>query len=274
MAGLIDLTGQVFGKLTVLSHAGKGANGRPYWLCQCECGKQSAICGKYLRNGDTKSCGCDSGRSAAKRRQIDLTGKRFGRLVVLEKSDRNNLQEVQWLCQCDCGVVKAIVGARLRQGRTTSCGCLHRESVQALRASHRKSHTRTFRIWSQMKTRCSNPKNIRWHCYGGRGIKVCDRWMNSFESFLEDMGECPDGYSIERIDVNGNYEPSNCKWIPLSRQAANTRQNVFLTYEGKTQTIADWAREKGFPYGVLRHRIAKGWSVEEALTKPFERQNR
>ena len=153
----------------------------------------------------------------------DLSNKTFGKLRVSHRSDvvRNN--KIHWHCICECGTEKIIVGASLKNGMTKSCGCFRQQVTGDKRRTHGLTNTKAYSIWCAMKARCSNPKSDHWDYYGGRGIQVCDKWANSFQAFHDDMGACPDNYSIERVDVNGNYSPENCKWIPLSEQHLNKR---------------------------------------------------
>jgi hypothetical protein len=135
--------------------------------------------------------------------------------------------------------------------------------------THGDSDSRTHRIWRAMKTRCSNPRASNYAIYGGRGITVCQAWCDSYEQFLTDMGKCPDGCSIDRIDNSGNYEPGNCRWATRAEQNRNRRDNVMLTFSGKTMCLTDWASHLGMLERTLRNRIKHyGWSTEEALTVP------
>lgn len=161
----------------------------------------------------------------------DETGGRYGRLSVIEfshsKKHKSGSVSAYWLCMCDCGETTKVRGGTLRSGKTTSCGCYQKELIGNARRTHGAYLTAEYKTHTAMKMRCYNPNNQRYPDYGGRGIKVCDRWLEldgiGFSNFLEDMGYRPEGYSIERVDVEGDYEPSNCKWIPLVEQVNNRR---------------------------------------------------
>lgn len=204
---------------------------------------------------------------------IDLSGQRFGRLTVFNPIRGG--REVKWDCLCDCGNTAVVLGHCLRSGDTASCGCIRRETTAARGHNHLRhgaarlgKRTPGYGVWTRLRNRCTNPNHQDWENYGGRGITVCTRW-DTFENFLADMGSRPSPkHSIERREVDGNYEPSNCEWATLVTQANNKRRNHKLTFAGKTLSISQWARELEVSKQVLLERVRSGWSVEDVLLKP------
>jgi len=195
----------------------------------------------------------------------DLTGEVFGRWTVLHLAGKNGTR-TRWECECECGTVRPVIGCNLVGGISKSCGCLKKEIIVKMRTKHGMCGSPEYIAWKNIKIRCYNPKFSGFHRYGGRGIAVCDEWRNSFEDFYNDMGDRPSkGHSIDRIDNDGNYEPSNCKWSTKEEQMSNRSNNVFLKYKGQTETTAYWAREFNIHPSTIAHRISKGWSVNEAL---------
>lgn len=195
----------------------------------------------------------------------DLTGKQFGRITVLSRAESRGKQ-TYWLCQCSCGTEKEICAYNLTKGLTNSCGCLSVEKFTDRSKTHGLSNSREYQIWMGIKARCTCETNSAYKYYGAKGVKVCDAWLNSFEQFLADMGEAPEGMSIERIDVSGNYEPSNCKWATQEEQANNKTNNRFITWRGKTMTAAQWGRKVGLCSHTILRRLRDGWSVDRTLT--------
>lgn len=172
-----------------------------------------------------------------------------------------------WLCECECGTLKTVRGNSLRAGTTQSCGCSHKEKGKKCHYKHGMCNSKTYRAWASMKRRCYRQDDHHYGCYGGRGIKVCERWLNSFENFVCDMGECPEGFSLDRIDVNGDYEPSNCRWTDIYTQSNNKRNNVYLEYKGERKTISVWAKELRINRNTLYSRIHQyKWDIEKAFS--------
>lgn len=200
---------------------------------------------------------------------INLAGKRFGRLIVLRRDSTVNGKNIRWVCLCDCGNEKSISGNKLRSGNTRSCRCLDNELIKERATKHGESHkSPEYYIWKSMRQRCNDPNSISHKDYGARGIKVCKRW-DDYKLFIEDIGRRPTPkHQIDRINVNGDYEPGNCRWITQTENANNKRNNTMLTYNGVTKTLPTWAREFGLKQGTLRRRIfVADMPIELALTK-------
>lgn len=207
----------------------------------------------------------------------DLTGQKFGRLTVLKlayKKPKNNNKGTRcyWLCQCECGNTKNVLTEALKSGHTKSCGCLGKEQRLKSNTTHNLSNTRLHCIWLGMKNRCYCKDNKRYIRYGGRGISICNEWKNDFLSFYNwaITNGYNDNLTIDRIDVNGNYEPDNCRWTTQKQQARNTRRNHYLTYNNETLTVAEWAEKLNIKYSTLISRCYKNWTIEEILTKPLK----
>ena len=156
---------------------------------------------------------------------IDLTGQRFGRLVVKRRTDNAKYGGARWLCTCDCGENTTCLSGNLRGGKSKSCGCFNKEIAIKTRTTHGMSGTREYVTWRSMKNRCQNPNSTVFDHYGGRGITICKEWVDSFETFYRDMGDKPNGLTLDRIDTNGDYTPSNCRWATQSVQCRNQRRN-------------------------------------------------
>lgn len=181
---------------------------------------------------------------------IDMTGQRFGMLAVLKRAENvfsgGRSVHATWVCLCDCGNIVTVRGYCLRSGNSTSCGCKRKVTLSEISSTHRKSHTRLYKIWSGIKKRCNNPASSVYKHYGGRGISYSREWER-FEPFYR--WAISNGYSdtlsIDRVDFNGNYEPSNCRWVNDVQQANNTRTNRYITYKGVTLTTTEWYRRLG-----------------------------
>lgn len=200
------------------------------------------------------------------------TGSTYGRLQVLAYDGKAGRHH-KWKCRCECGVEKSFYQSNLVGGKSTSCGCRSAETVEKLRAGatkHGMSRTATYKSWTSMKERCLNSNTWNYAEYGGRGITICQRWLESFENFLTDMGECPDGMTLDRFPNNdGHYEPGNCRWATGSEQQNNKRTTRIIFALGRAMTLADWSKETGLSVDLIRNRIdGHGWTEEKALTTP------
>lgn len=203
---------------------------------------------------------------------LDLTGQKFGRLTVIERKENSKNGTARWLCKCECGNYVVVLSSMLKSGRTKSCGCYMRETISNIRKKHGMADTRLYKVWRTMKERCFCKTYRDYKHYGGRGITVCDSWKNDFKSFYDwaiangyDENAKRGQYTIDRIDVNGNYEPSNCRLVSMKEQANNIRTNHRITYKGKTQTLSQWADEVGISSHTLSNRLNIGWSIEKTL---------
>lgn len=189
-------------------------------------------------------------------KKIDLTGQKFGRLEVKKEAGRTKNGKILWLCKCDCGAETTVTGNHLKSKHTKSCGCLSREITRRRNTTHGMHDSPTYNSWCSIKVRCDKPQCKSFKNYGGRGIKVCEQWK-SFGNFLADMGEKPEGMSIERIDNDGDYCPENCRWATRKEQNRNTRNNYMIKHQGKTKCIGEWAEELGVNYSILYSRLRR-----------------
>lgn len=196
---------------------------------------------------------------------INLIGHVYGRLTVEERSQDKN-KNIMWLCVCECGNKTICQGRNLKSGHTKSCGCLNKEAI----TKHGMGKSTEYTSWAKMKGRCLNQNNSRYKNYGGRGIIVCESWIDSFDNFLSDMGSKPTPeHSIDRINNDGDYEPGNCRWANVKTQSRNTTRSRRITFNGVTKCISEWAEFKGINLNTLYARIHRyKWSPERALTTP------
>lgn len=195
-------------------------------------------------------------------KKIDLTGKKFTRLYVTERSRSSSKgRGIEWLCKCDCGNEIWARADRLKSGDLKSCSCLHKEINQGL------SHTKAWNSWRAMKERCTNPKNNQYANYGGRGITYCPEW-ESFRQFYKDMGERPEGCSLERINNELGYGKDNCIWATREQQSINKRDNLLITYNDETKPLCVWVKELKLNYNFIYNRIRNGMPFHIAITRP------
>lgn len=206
----------------------------------------------------------------------DLTGKQFGYLTVLSRAENGSQGDTRWLCRCKCGNEKVILGKALRSGATVSCGCYHKEVVSKGQTTHGGSKSRLFTIWQNVKRRCYNQNYKFYSYYGGRGISMCDEWRNDFVAFRDwaNANGYDDSLTLDRIDTNGNYEPSNCRWATRKQQMNNNRRNHVYEIDGVSKTIAQWCEEYSVPHERVRRRVVnEGWDILSALTTPPLKRN-
>lgn len=197
---------------------------------------------------------------------MDITGETYGRLTVISRAANSKRGLTRWVCSCGCGNKTTVNGGDLKLGKTKSCGCLNKD----LNKTHGMTGTHIYFVWRSMRNRCNSKSNPYYSCYGGRGIKVCERW-NSLENFIADMGEPEKGMTLDRIDNNGDYKPSNCRWATQAQQNRNYRRNINISFNGKTQCLTDWANEIGISAPALKYRL-NNWPLQEALTKTAQRK--
>lgn len=202
---------------------------------------------------------------------IDLTGQRFGRLLVIERTDNQVSQSgnvrTMWNCQCDCGKTTVVDAYNLRKGYTNSCGCLHNEIASACFKTHGLSSTKLYNVWRGILTRCFNENNAAYKHYGGRGISVCDEWRDSFVAFYHWAISTgwKDGLSIDRVNNDAGYYPENCRWVAQKKQCNNRRTTRYVQIDNITKPLAEWCEMYGKKYKTVCNRLYSGWTPEEAL---------
>lgn len=205
----------------------------------------------------------------------DITNQRFGRLFVLGPIDRDTKGKIVWLCLCDCGNYSFPVTGSLLKGRSKSCGCLHKDLLASIFTSHGLYRHPLYFTWKDILKRCCNSHSTHYKHYGGRGITVFSMWHNSLEKFIAYVSALPnyglEGYSLDRIDNNGNYTPGNLRWATNKQQARNRTSNYLITYQGQTKCVIEWAEEFLIHQDTIRYRLNKGWSIHKALTTPVRK---
>lgn len=281
MEKFIDLTGQKIGKLTVIKKGKgrltKGGQYKTTWICKCDCGNYSEVDGEKLRTRHTLSCGCNKKKSRSKY-FTDLTGQRFGRLTVVRfiKPEEREAKQYNWWCKCDCGKEIKACAYKLKKGLQKSCGCLKEEMKPMIGEKSKKykySNKRLYSIWKGMVNRCYDKRNIRYKDYGGRGIRVCSEWKESYDSFAKWAIEnyySPNAehgmFTIERKDIDGDYCPENCCWITNKEQQKNKRTTVYLEHNGEEKSVVEWSELLNIPYNKLYYNcVTRDRKIEELL---------
>jgi hypothetical protein len=274
-----DLVGQTFHRLTAVSRQ-IDSNNKPCWLCKCVCGKECTVSTAMLVGGYKKSCGCLQRetmlRNQHKPEIQDITGQKFGRLLAIEYlRDQNN--KVRWKCVCECGKTSFVVATRLRSGRIKSCGCLNAElrSERNLKLyKHGLHKTTLYHKWESMKDRCYNHNRPKFENHGGRGIYVCDEWLNDPKAFVDwaliNGWEEGKRLHLDRIDNDGPYAPWNCRFVTFSQNNRNMRTNVWVEYRGNKISFKQLHEDthSTVKYSTAYHRLKRGYSVETALGLP------
>lgn len=269
---IYNLEGKIIRGVFVIKRLDK-INHRSRWLVRCECGVEFEVYQstllkkrKELNQLHCKKC---SYNIIGNKNFKDLTGKKFGSWTVLERVSKIG-ERTKYLCKCDCGSENFVIGSSLTNGQSAKCRkCGYK---YANYGTHNKYKTRLYTIWVNIKSRCNRETATGFQYYGGKGIKICEEWSTNFINFYN--WSMNNGYSddltIDRIDVNGNYEPSNCRWVSKKEQANNKTTNHYITYNGETKTISQWSSITGISQNVILQRLERyKWSVERALTEPL-----
>jgi hypothetical protein len=277
MGAFKDFSGQRIGALTVLDRGTNDKSGRPQWRCRCDCGNETLVKAFWLSKKTSTSCGCGMYRNT--RLVKDLAGQRFGRLLAVEPAYSKPNGGVFWRCRCDCGNETVVRGAKLNNGHTQSCGCIRREMMTTHghtgNGKNRKPSP-TYSSWANLIARCTYVSATAYEHYKKRDITLCDRWR-TFENFLADMGERPEGTTLDRVENDKGYFPGNCRWATKQTQANNRVTNIHFVYKDTRYTLAELARATGVAKETLRCRLVRpgGWDVEAAVETPvMSRQER
>lgn len=271
-----DYIGKKFGHLTVIGQAEKTHAYSNKFDFLCDCGNIIQDEPGRVISGHRTSCGKCTFRKKTSSPTFDVNSyidKKYNMLTVIGIADRRP-KDKQWylFCECDCGNTIRATPYQLKSGRIKSCGCLRHMSPAYIDG---KTNHPLYGTWFQMISRCENTNAIHYDRYGGRGIKVCEEWHDfwKFVEWSDSVGGRPDGYTIDRINNDGDYEPSNCRWADFETQSYNKSSNVFLTYKGKTLTIKEWSIITGINHQTLLNRINRGWSADDAIEKPVKSGN-
>lgn len=262
----VDITGKQIGMWNVIRYAGKRGS-RHMWLCDCSCGKQKTVSGASLAEGTSASCGCSV-------RIKEIVGKTFSRLSVRSKLDENPVSSSRYLCDCECGLACIVAGSDLWSRRVQSCGCLVSDSNKIRCTTHGLTRRSEYSVWRGMIRRCYDVDFKSYCKYGGIGIIVCKRWLESAKAFIDDMGPRPSMlHSIDRFpNQSGNYEPGNCRWATIKEQNRNRKSNRLITIGDETRCIAEWSELTGIKAGTLWNRInMQGMTPELAISRPIAR---
>ncbi|HCQ6003679.1 TPA: hypothetical protein OL424_003040 [Clostridioides difficile] len=265
-------SGIKLGKLTLIKYLGRNKHSKKVWLCQCECGNKVERVENNLKqsikNEKPPHCGCSPNWKGQNKRFKDITGKTFGKLTVLKMSGKDKYSHNLWLCQCECGNRTITSTSALEQGKAQSCGCIRKEILLERSTTHNKSNDSLYRVYHRMIKRCTNAINKDYNYYGGRGIEVCNEWLEDFINFYNWSIEngYRKGLTIDRINVNGNYEPSNCRWVTWEVQRNNKRNSIRVNYKGEMITLKQCAENLNVKYLFLYNQlVTKKIPLEEVI---------
>lgn len=271
-----DYIGKKYGHLTVIGEAPKEHKYSNSFLFQCDCGAIIEDIPSRVVTGHRQSCGkCEYAGTTGKPtfNPADYIGRKQNMLTAVGVVDKKPTDK-RWKlkCLCDCGNYTEIYPDQFNRGVVKSCGCLRRRGTRTV--DNRSKHP-LYNIWNQMMGRCYRKSDKHYDRYGGRGIKVCDEWHDfwNFVKWSDSIGGRPAGMEIDRIDNDGDYCPENCRWATRKQQLRNRSNNVYIEYNGKRQTIAEWSEETGISWQALSHRYNRGWSVERMLTTPSQNKS-
>lgn len=259
---VLDHVGEKYSSLVIISDV--SGNSHRYCECKCICGKIVLVQYNNLVSGNTKSCGCRKiGKPAYN--SIDRSGQTFNFWTILNYVETRNKQRL-YTCKCKCGRISIRPVKDIVIGVTKSCGCF-----QSNRGTHKKSKQRIYNIWSNMKARCNNPNNKKYEWYGGKGIKVCKRWQDSFENFYDDVGEpTTSKHTLDRYpNADGNYEPGNVRWATMREQSNNKSSNRLFEIDGVTHNLTEWCDIYKLNYKTVHQRLFRGSDILTALNKPI-----
>ena len=287
MSKYIDIIGQRFERLLVLSRVENDKSNNAQYLCRCDCGNVKIARGSALRKGYVKSCGClrkEQTNKLITMNTQDWSGQKVNALYVIKRADHTKSGIIRYLCQCDCGKEVLVCASSLRKGQK-SCGCMTKSILQKSHTIHGKCYTRLYGVWDGMLDRCYKIYSVSYKYYGGRGITVCDEWRTDFQAFYDwamangynpeaKRGEC----TLDRIDVNGNYCPENCRWVDMKTQEANKHRDENgkkimnrkrdITIKGETKSLKEWCGIYNITPASVRYRMSLGWDKIKAITEP------
>lgn len=247
-----DLTGQRFGKLVIIELDEEKTKHyhQAFWICKCDCGNIKSIQARGLVSGDIKTCNLCNPK--------DITSNKYGRLTPIKWFRKN--KAIYWECKCDCGKTVNVLQSNLLSGKSHSCGCLQKELASKRFGKHYMRNTPLLDCYYNMKSRCYDKNNTHYKSYGGRGITVCDEWKNSSKTFVDWAlsSGYKQGLTIDRIDVNGNYSPKNCRWITMKEQSYNRQNSIIITISGTKKCLKEWTTLMGWNYSTYNARHRRG----------------